>query len=1112
MRVGSTNLRSLRDFAVAVIAWTLLVYLAGQWLRSWYDHVREHESQLASSTTAQVADRPADSRSELASIDRPHDPLAALEVVWLAGLIGIALASYHLWQRAKQIAEAESRLRLQRELADEVNASTDLEQVVQKCLRTCLDVAEFDCGSLHLMGSDGAMELAAQLGLPPSALSVVNRYDPGSLRWQLTMQGDPLYICQEQAATDSPAPTGGPVLKGTAILPVRHQDRVVACLTISSWTRQEVPLASRLTLESIATTIGSAIARVRAEHEARRRQADYEALFDASPDLMFVVDKKGVILHTNRTAATVLGIAADNLQGMHIDDLCEETLNPRPLPMLAGGSSDAIPDRTVFLLMADGSRLPVEIRVAEGSWFDSAVTVHVARDIREQRRHERLLSTERDLAVALAAAVSEEEIVNLCLEAVVHVTGLESTGIWLVQAPDRAQLVACRGRLLTMIGEVVGEDADGEKFDSLRAEHHARRGSDESRWPWGNVVDTRLQSVRTFPVDSADKWLATLFVATDSVAPLPDWICRALRAVVVHLRLALVRRETTERLRKLNRAIEQSSSTIVITDARGVIEYVNPRFEETTGYTAAEALGQFPSLLSSGEQPREFYKDLWQSIITRRDWRGEFHNRRKDGSLYWESATISPICDEQGRITHFVAVKDDVTERKLADDALRRSKESLAQHVQALKAANQALQEVNRIAESATRSKSEFLASMSHEIRTPMTAILGFAEVLAGTEVTPEQDDAIQTIQRNGEHLLALINEILDLSKIEAGKLSVEKISVDPVALVEEGVGLMRLRADRKHLPLQLEFGGPIPATIITDPTRLRQILVNLVGNAIKFTEAGRVRVRAQMSSQGGDSPTIEFQVADSGLGITDQQLAGLFQPFQQADASTTRHYGGTGLGLAISRRLAELLGGGLTASSSPDSGSTFTLTIATGPLENVPMRQYESNGVAKIGSSRSAAGDAPPSLACRILLAEDGPDNQRLICRLLRKAGAAVEVAENGRDAMERALATRRDGTGDTGNEASGEFDVIVMDMQMPVVDGYTATRELRARGYSRPIIALTARAMKDDERKCLEAGCDAYLSKPVNRQTLIAVVAQLVGERTTRTPSTTTTSGGLS
>ncbi len=1112
MRVGSTNLRSLRDFAVAVIAWTLLMFLAGQWLRSWYERVTEHEPELASITTTPVVDRTTEPLAEMASDVRSHDPMAALEVVWLAGLIGIGWASYRLWQRARQIAEAESRSRLQRDLADEVNASMDLEQVLQKCLRTCLDVAQFDCGSLHLIGADGAMELAAQLGLPQSALSVVNRHEPGSLRWQLTMQGDPIYTCHEQAASDSPTPTGSSVLKGTAILPVRHQDRVVACLTISSWTRQEVPLASRLTLESIATTIGSAIARVRAEHEARRRQADYEALFDSSPDLEFVVDKGGVILHSNRTAATVLGISADDLQGMHIDDLREETLDPRPLPMFTGSSSDAIPNRTVFLLMADGSRLPVEIRVTEGSWFGSTVTVHVARDIREQRRHERLLSTERDLAVALAAAVSEEEIVDLCLEAVVHVTGLESTGIWLVQAPDRAQLVACRGRFHSMIGEIVSDDTDAERFNSLRAEHHARRGSDESRWPWGNVVDTRLQSVMTFPVNSADKWLATLFVATDSVASLPDWICRALRAVVVHLRLALVRRETTERLRKLNRAIEQSSSTIVITDARGLIEYVNPRFEETTGYSAAEALGQFPSLLNSGEQPREFYKDLWQSIITRRDWRGEFHNRRKDGSLYWESATISPICDEQGRITHFVAVKDDITERKLADDALRRSKETLAQHVQALKAANQALQEMNRIAESATRSKSEFLASMSHEIRTPMTAILGFAEVLAGTAVTPEQDDAIQTIQRNGEHLLALINEILDLSKIEAGKLTVEKIPVDPVALVEEVVGLMRLRAELKHLPLELEFGGLIPVTILTDPTRLRQILVNLVGNAIKFTEVGRVRVRVAMSCSAGESPTIEFQVTDSGLGMTEQQMTDLFQPFHQADASTTRQYGGTGLGLAISRRLAEMLGGGLVASSSPDSGSTFTLTIATGPLDNVTMRQCESNGVAKISSPRSEAGDSPTSLACRVLLAEDGPDNQRLICHLLKKAGAAVEVVENGRDAMERALATRRDAMGEVIDEESSEFDIIVMDMQMPVVDGYAATRELRAKGYSRPIIALTAHAMKDDEQKCLEAGCDAYLSKPVNRQTLISVIAQLVRDRTTRAPITVTALGGLS
>ena len=1112
MRTGSTHLRSLRDCAFAVLAWTLVVFLAGQSLRAWYERVAEHEAQLASIATARVADPTAQSLSESIASEPAHEPLAALEVVWLAGAIGIGLASYLLWQRAKQLAEAESRMRLQRDLADEVNALTDLEQVLQRCLRTCLDVAQFDCGSLHLIGADGALELAAHVGLPPSALTSAKRYDPGSLRWQLTMQGDPIYTCHERTATDSCVATGSPLLHGTAILPVRHQDRVVACLTISSWKYHEVPLASRITLESIATTIGSAIARVRAEHEARRRQADYEALFDGSPDLKFVVDKGGVILHTNRTAVTVLGISADDLRGMLIDDLREETLDSHTPTFLCRNPADSTTDRAVSLMMADGSRLPVEVRVTAGSWFGRAVAMHVARDIREQRRHERLLSTERDLAVALTSAASEAEIVKLCLEAVVHVTGLESTGVWLVQAPDRTQLVACRGRLLSMIGEVVTAATDGERFASLQMELHARRGSDETRWPWGDAVDASLQSVVSFPVDTAGRWLATLVIATDSVAPLPDWITRALRAIVVHLRLALVRRETTERLRKLNRAIEQSSSTIVITDTRGVIEYVNPRFEETTGYTAAEAIGQLPSLLSSGEQPREFYRDMWQSITTRHDWRGEFHNRRKDGSLYWESATISPICDEQGRTTHYVAVKDDITDRKLADDALRRSKEALAQHVQALEAANRALQEVNRVAESATRSKSEFLASMSHEIRTPMTAILGFADVLAGTPVTPDQADAIQTIRRNGEHLLTLINEILDLSKIEAGKLTVETISVDPVELVEDVVSLMRLRAELKHLPLELTFDGPMPTTILTDPTRLRQILVNLVGNAIKFTETGSIRVRVRTRNRDGETPSMEIQVTDSGLGISEQQMARLFQPFQQATTSTTRQYGGTGLGLAISRRLSEMLGGDLTASSSLGSGSTFTLVISTGPLAHVQMRESVPSGIARHASPQSELDTAVVTLNCRVLLAEDGPDNQRLICHLLRKAGATVDVVDNGQDALDRVLAPTSGSRDDTGGQPTGDFDIIVMDMQMPVMDGYEATRVLRAKGYSRPIIALTAYAMKDDEHKCLEAGCDAYLSKPVDRNTLIAVVAQLTGEHEAPASGKVSVAGGAS
>ncbi len=393
-------------------------------------------------------------------------------------------------------------------------------------------------------------------------------------------------------------------------------------------------------------------------------------------------------------------------------------------------------------------------------------------------------------------------------------------------------------------------------------------------------------------------------------------------------------------------------------------------------------------------------------------------------------------------------------------------------------------------AEAANRSKSEFLANMSHEIRTPMTAILGFADALlheADMDTAPlERREAVETIRRNGEHLLALLNDILDLSKIEAGKIGLETAPCSPADILAEVVDLMRLRAEEKHLPLHVEPAGPIPESIHTDPLRLRQILINLVGNAVKFTQKGEVRIAARLVDESGAPPRLRFDVIDTGIGLNREQISRLFQPFTQADSSTTRKFGGTGLGLTISRRFAEMLGGDICVESAPGKGSTFTVTIEVGPMDNVRMIDI-ADRVAPL----NARATSPPAAATaaaerllgrRILIAEDGPDNQRIIALILKNAGAGVTVMENGRMAVDEALSAR---------ERGEPYDLIFMDMQMPVMDGYLATRELRSRGYTGPIIALTAHAMSDDRAKCLDAGCDDYASKPIDRAGLIQIAA---------------------
>ncbi len=419
-----------------------------------------------------------------------------------------------------------------------------------------------------------------------------------------------------------------------------------------------------------------------------------------------------------------------------------------------------------------------------------------------------------------------------------------------------------------------------------------------------------------------------------------------------------------------------------------------------------------------------------------------------------------PMRDFDGSVKSIGIVVVDTTER-----------------MQAEKRANAAM----AIAEKATRSKSEFLANMSHEIRTPMTAILGFAETVSQNINKQDNIDSIEIIRRNGEHLLNIINDILDVSKIEAGKMDVELTSFNPCSMITEIVSLLETKALAKDLVFITEYAGSIPEYIRTNPTRLKQILINLVGNAIKFTDKGTIKLTASHLQIGGSS-FMQFDVLDTGIGMTDEQIGCLFQPFTQADGSTTRKFGGTGLGLTVCKRLAELLGGDITIEESCiGTGTRFRATIPTGPIDGIRMLD-EPSSIKSQASTQSKSVSRASLSGLRVLIAEDGPDNQKLISFVLKKAGAQVEIAENGKIALHAALEAQ-----DTGNP----FDCILMDMQMPIMSGYEATTALRDANYTGVIIALTAHAMTGDREKCIDAGCDDFANKPINRTELINLIA---------------------
>ena len=664
-------------------------------------------------------------------------------------------------------------------------------------------------------------------------------------------------------------------------------------------------------------------------------------------------------------------------------------------------------------------------------------------------------------------------------------------------------------------------------------------------------------------------------------------------AAIETLRDITERKLAEDSLIKLSLALEQMPVTVMITDREGTIEYVNPNFTKVTGYEVDEVIGLNPRMVRSDWHPPDFFRELWDTILSGNTWRGELRNKKKSGDIYWESCSISPVIGADGKIRHFVAVKEDITERKWAEEALRKSDEQirlllestaeaiyginllgrctfanpscakllgyghpdeligqsmhlLAHHshpdgtpfpigacpitrvvcgeggihvdseylwrsdgtpfaaeywaypqysdgglvgavvtffdITDRKRAEEELHRAMAAAEAAARAKSEFLANMSHEIRTPMNATIGMLYLLKQTELSDRQMNYLVKAQSASNLLLRVINDILDFSKIEAGKLDIESTTLHLGKVLDDLVDVASAIIRGKEIELNVTIGADVPEYFIGDPLRLKQVLLNLTSNAIKFTEKGQVAVAVECVAHGKEWEGLRFSVADTGIGMAPEQLANLFNAFTQVDTSTTRKYGGSGLGLSISKQLVEMMGGFISVESVLERGSTFSFT-----LKLQPATAEESAAAADLFLSNTVVHDSDERrfTGVRILLVEDNPINQELAKELFERRGVEVHLAGNGVDAVRMIT------------ESGVRYHAVFMDVHMPVMDGLEATRRIRLDPAfaTLPIIAMTASALPNERELSIAAGMNGQVNKPINVPELFSTLRRWVG-----------------
>jgi len=804
-----------------------------------------------------------------------------------------------------------------------------------------------------------------------------------------------------------------------------------------------------------------------AEAAKRRAEERYRVTLLSIGDGVIVTDTRGRVELLNSVAETLTGWTSQQAQGQPLEAVFRvvnsHTREPAESPVarvMREGIVVGLANHAV-LLARDGHEYPIAdsgapIRGAEG---ELAGAVLVFRDQTEERRQQAAVHESRELYRATLYSIGDAVIAT---DAQSRVVQMNSIAELLTGWPEPE----ARGQPVQRVFHIINEDS-------------------------GQTVENPVTRVLR---EGAIVGLAnhTLLVARDGTArPIADSGAPIRNQQSCVTGAVLVFRDQTEE-RAVARALQTERDNLrsifaaspigmFVLDQQRQIVRINPAAERLFGQKLddlpSRKFGDFAGCGNGGDDAVGCERSaqcpdcrmlaaVKAALETGRATHGQevefaFGSRFGQAAM-WLRCSVEPVTLDGQR--QAIVALDDITDRHRDQEALRQAKD---------------------IAEAANRAKSEFLANMSHEIRTPMTAILGFADVLLTAPELPPSDRQmfLESIQRNGSSLLGLIDDILDLSRIEADRLSLEKAACDVCELVQDVLVAVQVQSQRKGLTLDVDYESPPYAPLFTDRFRLRQILLNLVGNAVKFTNQGGVRLTVRALRGGGQ---MQFVVADTGIGIAPGNIAELFEPFTQVDASSTRRYGGAGLGLAVARRLAQALGGDIEVSSQMGQGSVFTLTLDAGSDGAGPQPPAEQ-ARSRAATSRDGGLATGKRWRARLLFVEDVLDVQRVIHTILGKMALQVDIAEHGRMACEMAQQSQVEGR---------PYDLIFMDIQMPEMNGYEATQRLRAGGWQGPIVALTAYAMVGDREKCLAAGCDDYITKPVTSQVLYEILTRYLGD----------------